>query len=75
MIDFDSSLAGPLTGLDRAEASLNQTASRLASGPADTVDLSAEIVALMEARNNFEMNTKVIQATDQMSKSLLDALG
>jgi flagellar basal body rod protein FlgB len=71
MIDFSI----PLAGLDRAASSLNQTASRLAAGPADTVDLSAEMVALLEARNSFETNTKVIQTEDQMTKSLLNLLG
>ena len=71
MIDFSI----PLAGLDRATSSLNQTASRLATGPADTVDLSVEILALMEARNNFETNIKVIRTEDQMTKSLLNLLG
>jgi flagellar hook protein FlgE len=71
MVDFSI----PLSGLDRATSSLNQTASRLATGPADTVDLSAEMVALIEARNNFETNTKVIQTEDEMTRSLLNLLG
>ncbi len=71
MIDFSV----PLAGLERATSSLNQTASRLANGPADTVDLSAEIVALIEARNNYETNTRVIRNEDQMTKSLLSLLG
>jgi flagellar basal body rod protein FlgG len=71
MIDFSI----PLAGLDSATSSLNQTASWLANGPADTVDLSVEILALMEARNNFETNIKVIRTEDQMRRSLLDVLG
>jgi flagellar hook protein FlgE len=71
MIDFSI----PLAGLDRATSSLNQTASRLAAGPADTVELSAEMVSLIQARNDFATNTKVIQTEDQMTKSLLNMLG
>ena len=71
MIDFSV----PLAGLDRAESSLNQTASRLARGPADTVDLSAEMIALIEARNDFLTNAKVIQTEEEMTKSVLNLLG
>jgi flagellar basal body rod protein FlgG len=71
MIDFSI----PLAGLDSARSSFDQTASRLANGPADRVDLSAEILALMEARNNFETNIKVIRTEEQMTRNLLDVLG
>jgi flagellar hook protein FlgE len=74
MIDFST----PLAGLDRASRSLEKIASRIAQGGGaggDTVDLSAEAVAMLVARQNFESNVKVIQTADRMSKNLLDLLG
>jgi flagellar basal body rod protein FlgG len=74
MIDFST----PLAGLDRASKALDKVASRVAqtgNPSGDTVDLSAEAVGLIVARQNYESNVKVIQTADQMSKSLLDLLG
>jgi flagellar basal body rod protein FlgB len=73
MIDFSA----PLAGLDRATWQLNRAASRIANlnTPGDSVDLSTEMIALMQARRSFEANTKVIQTEDQMNKSLLNILG
>lgn len=70
----------PLAGLDQATSSLNQIASRLAdvggSAPqTDSVDLSTEMVALLQARQSFESNTKVIKTEDQMTRSLLNVVG
>ena len=73
MIDFSI----PLAGLDRASQALDKVASRVAQAGTtggDTVDLSAEMVGLMVARQNFESNLKVIQTADQMTKSLLNLL-
>lgn len=77
MIDF----ATPLRAMNQAEQSLNKAAGRIAqspfatASPDDTVDLSAEMIALLEARDNFSANTKVIQTADEMSKTLLEMLG
>ena len=74
MIDFST----PLAGLDRASRALEKVASRVAraeDSSGDTVDLSAEAVAMLVARQNFQSNVKVIQTADRMSKSLLDLLG
>jgi len=75
MIDFST----PLSAMQRAEASLNQTAARVASigltPSGDSVDLSAEMIAMMEAKNNFSANVKVAQTEDQVSQSLLNILG
>jgi flagellar hook protein FlgE len=65
--------------LARSEAQFNGAAQKIAhlpvsqsgSGQGDQVDLSAEAVALIQARNSFEANTKVIQAADQMDQALL----
>jgi flagellar hook protein FlgE len=39
------------------------------------VDLSAAAVALIQSRNNFEANSKVIQVADEMEKTLVGAVG
>ncbi len=74
MIDFTV----PLAGMNRAESQINQTAAKLAgvggSPSGDTVDLSAEMIALIETRNSFVVNTKVAQTEDDVSKSLLNLL-
>jgi flagellar basal body rod protein FlgC len=74
MIDFQT----PLTGLERASASLDRTAARIAAAPfpaGDTVDLAAETIALLQARNDFAANVKVVQTFDQLSRSLLNIVG
>lgn len=73
MIDFST----PLAGMERATTSLNQTASKIAnlSTPGDSVDLSSEMVSLIQSRNDFESNTKVVQTEDEMTKSLLNMIG
>jgi long-subunit fatty acid transport protein len=71
----------PLSGMARAESRLEVSASRIARAPlsaatrADTVDLSAEMIALMTSRNDFEANVKVAQTFDEVNQSLLDLLG
>jgi flagellar hook protein FlgE len=37
--------------------------------------LSAAAVALMQSRNSFEANTKLIKVADQMDQALLDMIG
>jgi len=74
MIDFQT----PLSGMNRASASLDRAASRIAAAPfsqGDSVDMSTEMVALMTARSSFEANVKVAQTEDQMSRSVLSILG
>jgi flagellar basal body rod protein FlgG len=50
-----------LAGMNTAQARLEHTATRIAhvSEPEDRVDLSAEMVALMESRDDFAANAKV----------------
>ena len=73
-------LSIPLGGMSQAESRVNTAASRLArlgaslSDPQDTVDLSAEMIALMDSKNNFETNVKVAQTFDQMNRTVLDIL-
>ncbi len=73
-------LSIPLGGMAQAESRLNTVASRLArlavpaSAPGDTVDLSAEMVALTESKNAYEANVKAAQTFEQMSRTVLDIL-
>ena len=72
-----------LQGLARSEAQLNGVAQKIAqlpvlpfgNGTGDQVDLSAEAVALIQARNSFVANTKMIKVADEMQKMLLDVVG
>ncbi len=67
-----------LAGLNRAEGRLDQAAGRIAAWgtPAgDTVDLSAEMINLLQARTEFEANAKVVNIADEMRRRLLDVLG
>ncbi|HTB16502.1 MAG TPA: flagellar basal body rod C-terminal domain-containing protein [Bryobacteraceae bacterium] len=71
-----------LQGMQRAETQLNQVAQSVAQGPSksagpegDTVDLSAQAVALIEAKNSFEANTAALKVSDQMTQTLLKSIG
>jgi len=72
-----------LDGLSQAQVMLEGTASRLARlpialeqrAPQDGVDLSAEMAALLEARNLFHINTRVLRTAFEMDEHLLDVLG
>jgi hypothetical protein len=73
-------LSAALEGLSRSEMQFDQAASSIARTPVaaqgqDAVDLSAAAVALLQARNNFEANTKMIKVADQMEQMLLNVLG
>jgi hypothetical protein len=74
MIDFST----PLAGMDAAAASLNRTAAKIANiggNPAgDSVDLSADAVAMIEAKNNFAANVQVVHTADEMTRALLNIL-
>ncbi len=68
-----------LGGLERAQKQVEQTATRLArvdttQPPADTVDLSAEMVSLIEARNTYETNLNVLKTADQMRGEIVNLL-
>lgn len=69
-----------LQGLDQASAQLDAAAAQIASaGPAfpdqanlDTVDLSAQMVALTSAQTLFAANLATLKTADQMQRSLID---
>ena len=42
--------------------------------PPDSVDLSAEAIALLAARNQFQASVQVFQVGDKMQKKLLDMM-
>jgi flagellar hook protein FlgE len=70
----------PLAGMTQATNQVNQTAAKLAksgfSGSGnDTVDLSSDMVSLMQARISFQANADTLQTEGQLSKSLLNAVG
>ena len=76
-----AAVSSALDGMSRAETQLNKAASDIArfpvasSGEGDIVDLSASMLALIESRNNFEANTKVLKVADEMSRDLISLLG
>jgi flagellar hook protein FlgE len=91
MIDFSTPLAGmnaAETSLNRTATNIaNYGASPLNSeqnsaqnspqstSGGDTVDLSTDVVSMIEARNNFAANVKTVQTEDQMTQSLLNIFG
>lgn len=76
-------LSIPLQGLSQASALFDSAAtkvSRLATQgtsdtPADTVDLSAAAVQMIEAKNAFQANLNVAHSYDQLQQATLNILG
>ncbi|HLJ44453.1 MAG TPA: flagellar basal body rod C-terminal domain-containing protein [Bryobacteraceae bacterium] len=73
-----------LQGLSSAETQLNTAAEHIARAPVsvtsapspgDSVDLSAEMVALMESRQNFDANLATLRTGDEMQRTLLNMIG
>jgi hypothetical protein len=70
-----------LQGMQRAENQFNQVATNIARGPSssapqgDRVDLSTQAVALIEAKNSFAANTVALKVGDEMTQTLLKAVG
>jgi flagellar hook protein FlgE len=75
-------MTSSLQGMQRAETQINQVAQNIAQGPSsttagpevDTVDLSAQAVALIEGKNSFEANTSALKVSDQMTQTLLNTI-
>lgn len=69
-----------LQGLQQADAQLETAAAKIANAsaaspdgvPIDNVDLSADLVALMSARNLFDSNLATIKTANQVQKALVD---
>lgn len=71
-----------LQGLQRSEAQFNRAAANIAQAPfsssappGDRVDLSTQAVALIDSRNSFDANIKVLKVDDQMQQTLLNVIG
>jgi hypothetical protein len=77
----DLNIAAP--GMSNALAQFSKAAGRMAKMTAraepgrgeDVVDLSAEILAMMAAKNTFAANVKAAQSMEEIRKSLIDVLG
>jgi flagellar hook protein FlgE len=69
-----------LQGIERAQTEFNQAAASIAQGPVastprgDTVDLSSQAVALIQAKNSFEANIAAFKVGDQMTQDLLNSI-
>ena len=69
-----------LSGLDRAQAGLEQTASRLSriaaptsdGAPIDTVDLRTVAVELLAARQDFAINLRLLKTADEIERQVLN---
>ena len=73
-----------LAGLEKAQEKLAAVAKRLAGGGqvssggdsgGDLVDLSAEMVALMLAKNASGANLKAVEVANEMASQSIDVLG
>ena len=71
-----------LAGLEKAQERLAAVAKRLSSGTAtapaagqDTIDLSAEMVALLEAKIATQANLKLVESANELSSQSIDILG
>ena len=71
-----------LAGLRQAETRLERASSKLAQlpfsitgEPQDIVDISAEAVALLTAKNQFQASLKVIESGADLERATLDILG
>lgn len=72
------SLTTPLQGMEAASGRWNTAAGRIARAAdpmsRDSVDLSAEAVAMLEAKTAFEANVKAAKTADLMNSTLLNVL-
>jgi Flagellar basal body rod FlgEFG protein C-terminal len=72
-------MTSSLQGMQRAETQLNQVAQSIAQAPfsssagpeGDTVSLSSQAVAMIQAKNSFEANTEALKIGDEMTQTLL----
>ena len=71
-----------LAGLEKAQEKLAAVAKRLASGTigtsnsgVDSVDLSSEVVALLEAKRSAQANLKLVESANELASRTIDILG
>lgn len=70
----------PLSGMLAAQDQVERSASRIAGFPAngagaDSIDLSAEMINLLEARNDFAADVKAQEVMDETAQSALNLVG
>ncbi len=74
----------PAQGMSRASADFDRAASNIARAsvpaqksdlPQDTVDLSTAAVNLLQARNDYEANTRTFRVLGEMNRNVLDMVG
>lgn len=74
-----SAIISALAGMTAAQQKLDQAASRIAqwpgASPTDTVQLSDEAVALIEARNENAANVSVARTAGEMDRATLSLIG
>ncbi len=75
MIRFDAPLEGIRVQTDRLYSAATRLAKAGSTEGGDHVDLSAELIALLVARNGVAANVKAAQAVDETSRTVLDLLG
>jgi hypothetical protein len=70
-------ISAAVEALSQVQANVAQTAGRIAevtTGGGDVLDLSAEMIALLQARHQSAALTNVIQAANQLATSSLNLL-
>jgi flagellar hook protein FlgE len=74
---MDIAATAALGGLQQAESRVNAIAGKIAvsDNNNDSVDLSSQAVALIQAREDFSANIGTLKVVDEMQKSLFDLLG
>ena len=81
-----TAIQSALSGMQSADSQLDATASRIANSafptvpetpnpPQDRVDLSTDMVNLLQARSNFAADVKVAHVADDIQKATISMLG
>jgi len=81
-----TAIQSALSGMQSADSQLDATASLIANSafptvpdapnpPQDRVDLSTDMVNLLQARTNFAADVKVAHVADEIQKSTISMLG
>jgi len=65
------------SGLDRAQTAFTSAAAKLGSPTSseDSVSLSDNAVALIQAKDSFSANTAVLKAADQIERTAIGLVG
>jgi len=77
-----NAMQSALDGMQAAESQLDTTANRIAHYPfalppantGDTVDLSTDMVNLIQARDNFAADASVAKVADEIQQSTISML-